>query len=120
MLAIACLSACLPACALVLRCPFFAGHGAVSLLICSLQDAGETHEGEGYTFTIWAGYLVCNLMWPEQNLLDLGTWTRANWLGLGYSGLETKEMVQETPGDGAWSCQGLGTIYIVEVNDYFL
>jgi len=58
-------------------------------------------------------------MWPEQNFLDLGTWMRGNCLRLFYSGLEK--------GDGAgnsrrWcrSCQGLGIIYILEVNDYFL
>lgn len=88
-----CISVCLPASPLALRSQFLGGHSAVSLLICGLQGAGETHEGEGYTFTVWAAYLVCNLMWPEQNLLDLGTRTRSNWLGLGYSGLEK--------GDGA-------------------
>lgn len=111
-----CISVCLPASPLVLRSQFWGGHGAVSLFICSLQAAGETHEGKGYT---QFGQLILCVTWRglEQDLLDLGTWTRVIWLGLGYSGLEKGARNSRT-----WwrSCQGLGTLYILEVNDYFL
>lgn len=73
---------------LVLTFQFLRGHGTVSLLISGLQGAGEIQETERDTRVVSAAYLVCHLVWPEQNLLELGTWTRGDWLGLGYSGSE--------------------------------
>lgn len=68
-----CMSVCLLASPLVLRSQVFGSHGAVSFLICILQGAGEAAAREGCAVTVRAAYLVCNLRWPVENLLDLGT-----------------------------------------------
>lgn len=46
----------------------------------------ERHRGEGYAFTAWAAYLVCNLMWPEW--VTGWSWFTVDW---------KKEMVQGLP-----------------------
>lgn len=88
MLAVACLSVCLLFCS----GPNFLG----VMELCPCLSAGETCEVEGYTSTVWAVYLVGNLLWPGQNLLDLGTCTRGNWLGLGYSELEKGDRAESS------------------------
>lgn len=77
----------------------------MSLFICSLQGAGETHEGKGYTCTVWAAYLVCNLMWPGARLAGSGNLDKGYLAGAGlqWAGKRCKKLqdvVKELPGLG--------------------